>query len=172
MSIDGDFWQRLTNTCCVQSMWEKTLVVMSSDNGGPVDLAENAANNWPKRGGKYSLFEGGISVAAFVSGGYLSKKVQGTVNNGIVHIADWYSTFLGLAKIDPTDKRAAAAVPAIPPIVRAAVCCFLSVARAAPPLWPERPKWGCAWAGLGRRLAPHLRRDQGLAPRGAASRRR
>ena len=22
-------------------------------NGGPVDLAENAANNWPKRGGKY-----------------------------------------------------------------------------------------------------------------------
>jgi hypothetical protein len=36
----------------------QTLVVMSSDNGGPVDLAENAANNWPKRGGKYSLFEG------------------------------------------------------------------------------------------------------------------
>eukprot|EP01046_Picozoa_sp_COSAG06_P091416 COSAG06_NODE_37701_length_423_cov_0.720721_1_plen_51_part_10 len=35
----------------------QTLVVMSSDNGGPVDLAENAANNWPKRGGKYSLFE-------------------------------------------------------------------------------------------------------------------
>jgi arylsulfatase A-like enzyme len=42
------------------AVWENTLVVMSSDNGGPVDLAENAANNWPKRGGKYSLFEGGV----------------------------------------------------------------------------------------------------------------
>jgi arylsulfatase A-like enzyme len=107
----------ITDAYKAKGMWEKTLVVMSSDNGGPVDLAENAANNWPKRGGKYSLFEGGISVAAFVSGGYLPAAVKGTTNNGIVHIADWYATFLHLAGIaDPTDKRAAAAIPAVPPI--------------------------------------------------------
>ena len=88
-------------------------------NGGPVDLAENAANNWPKRGGKYSLFEGGISVAAFVSGGFLPPAVRGTVNNGIVHIADWYATFLSFSHLDPTDKRAAAAGN-IPPIDRCA----------------------------------------------------
>jgi arylsulfatase A-like enzyme len=77
-------------------MWDNTLVIFSSDNGGPVDLAENAANNWPRRGGKYSLFEGGINVAAFVSGGLLPTAVRGTTNNGIVHIADWYATLAGL----------------------------------------------------------------------------
>jgi hypothetical protein len=51
-----------------------------------------------------------------VSGGYLPPAVRGTTNNGIVHIADWYATFLGLAKLDPTDKRAAVAVPPVPPI--------------------------------------------------------
>ena len=38
--------------------------------------------------GQYSLFEGGISVAAFVSGGYLPEAVRGTTNSGIVHIAE------------------------------------------------------------------------------------
>ena len=36
----------ITEAYKAKGMWEKTLVVMSSDNGGPVDLAENAANNW------------------------------------------------------------------------------------------------------------------------------
>ena len=42
----------ITTALKAKAMWDNTLVVMSSDNGGPVDLAENAANNWPKRGGK------------------------------------------------------------------------------------------------------------------------
>ena len=37
---------------------------------------------------------GGISVAAFVSGGYLPPGVRGTTNNGIVHIADWCDSLL------------------------------------------------------------------------------
>merc|ERR1711976_1102286 len=47
----------VTQAMKAKGMWDNTLVIMSSDNGGPVDLAENAANNWPLRGGKYSLFE-------------------------------------------------------------------------------------------------------------------
>jgi len=97
-----------------KGMWDNTLVVMSSDNGGPVDLPENAANNWPLRGGKYSLFEGGIRVAAFMSGGFLPQHMRGTVNNGMIHIADWYSTFASLAGVDPTDTLAAAS--GLPPI--------------------------------------------------------
>jgi len=89
-----------------------------------VDLAENAANNWPLRGGKYSLFEGGIKVAAFISGGLVPAKLRGTTNNGIVHVADWYATFAKLAGQDPTDHRAAAA--GLPPIDSLDVWPFLS----------------------------------------------
>lgn len=107
-------------------MWENTLVIFSSDNGGPVDLQENAANNWPLRGGKYSLFEGGIRVAAFISGGLIPQALRGSTNNGMVHIADWYATLAGLAGQDPTDHRAAAAVPPVPPIDSIDMWPFLS----------------------------------------------
>ena len=105
-------------------MWENTLVIFSSDNGGPVDLAENAANNWPLRGGKYSVFEGGIRAIAFVSGGLVPEKLRGSTNDGIVHIADWYATLAHLAGQDPTDHRAAAS--GLPPIDSMNVWPFLS----------------------------------------------
>ena len=97
-----------------RGMWDSTLMIFSSDNGGPVRLAENAANNWPLRGGKYSQFEGGIRAAAFVSGGVLPPQVLGTSKGGIIHIADWYGTLCSLAGIDAFDDRAAAA--GLPPV--------------------------------------------------------
>jgi hypothetical protein len=46
------------------------------------------ANNYPLRGGKYSLFEGGIRANSFVSGGFLPPAVRGTVLHGLLHISD------------------------------------------------------------------------------------
>ena len=40
-------------------------------NGGPV---ESAANNWPLRGGKHTVWEGGTKVAAFVWGNMIKKR--------------------------------------------------------------------------------------------------
>ncbi len=70
---------------------------------------EAGANNYPLRvrffftfscskqpqtlffqGGKYSTFEGGIRVNAFVSGGFVPESQRGKKLDGIVHIADWY----------------------------------------------------------------------------------
>ena len=90
---------------------------------------------------RYSLFEGGISVAAFVSGGFLPPAVRGTVNNGIVHIADWYATFLSFSHLDPTDKRAAAAGN-IPPIDRSAQTFSLPCSR-----WMKRKDLKMLWLG-------------------------
>jgi len=101
-----------------KGMWENTIWVFQSDNGGPSFTGDNhTANNFPLRGAKYSNWEGGIRVNAFVSGGYLAKVAPariGTKLEGLVSIADWYATFAAIAGQDPTDHRAAAA--GLPPI--------------------------------------------------------
>jgi len=97
----------ITTLLKTRGMWENTLMVFSSDNGGPIHLAESGANNHPLRGGKYSVLEGGVRAAAFLSGGFLPKEVRGSSIDQIVHIADYYTTFSILAGVDPVDHEAA-----------------------------------------------------------------
>jgi len=94
-------------------MGDNTLLVFTSDNGGPLYLSANA-NNYPLKGGKYSDWEGGVRTNAFASGGFLPKAMHGTKLDALVHIADWYSTFVALAGVDVEDKAAAAA--GLPPV--------------------------------------------------------
>jgi arylsulfatase B len=111
----------LTAALKAKGMWDNTLFVSSSDNGGPLAKGDivglnntSGANNYPLRGGKIGVMEGGVRVNAFVSGGWLPAAVRGTKSEAFVHIADWYATFCALAGVDPTDARAAAAgLPAI-----------------------------------------------------------
>jgi len=93
-----------------KGMWNNTLLVMSSDNGGPLV----SANNYPLKGGKLSNWEGGIRVNAFVSGGYVPESLRGTKSEDFIAISDWYATFSTIAGIDPTDGEAKSAN--LPPI--------------------------------------------------------
>lgn len=97
-----------------KGMWEDTLMVLTSDNGGPLKLVESATTNFPLRGGKYSPFEGGIRAAAFLAGGALPPAVRGRPLTAPAHIADWYPTLCRLAGVDPQDARAAAS--GLPPV--------------------------------------------------------
>ncbi|CAJ1417747.1 unnamed protein product, partial [Effrenium voratum] len=93
-----------------RGMWEDTLVVFHSDNGGEIMGAGMCGgNNWPLRGGKFSNFEGGIRVNALVSGGRVPPARRGSKLEGFVTAWDWYASFAGLAGVDPTDHRAQAA---------------------------------------------------------------
>jgi arylsulfatase B len=83
-------------------------------DGGPIYLPESAANNNPLRGGKYSEFEGGIRSTAFMSGGFLPSNVIGTKQQGMMAIADWYTTFCSLAGVNPYDTWAAES--GLPPV--------------------------------------------------------
>lgn len=94
-------------TVCVRLLHSSCVRAICLCRTGPVDTQENAANNYPLRGGKYSEFEGGVRAAAFVGGGFIPEAVRGTVNDGTIAIADWYGTLAKLAGVDPTDHTAA-----------------------------------------------------------------
>jgi len=102
---------RLVDLLTSKGAWGNSLLVLSSDNGGPL----GSANNWPLRGGKSSNFQGGVRVNAFASGGALPVAVRGSRLDELVTIWDWYATFAAIAGVDDvTDHRAAAA--GLPPV--------------------------------------------------------
>lgn len=85
---------------------ENTLIVFSSDNGGP--NPGKVTSNGPLRGAKATLFEGGTRVAAFAT--WPGHIPAGSTVNAPLHIVDLYPTFLKLAgaKLDqatPLDGR-------------------------------------------------------------------
>jgi len=96
-----------------KGMWDNTIVVFSSDNGGPIYIP-GGANNHPLRGAKYSDFEGGIRTTALVSGGFVPEGVRGRRHQGVVSIADWYATFSYLAGVSSFDPMSHSA--GLPPV--------------------------------------------------------
>mmetsp|Transcript_18321 Transcript_18321/g.40070 ORF Transcript_18321/g.40070 Transcript_18321/m.40070 type:complete len:601 (+) Transcript_18321:53-1855(+) len=86
-----------------QKMYRDTLIIFSSDNGGPLG---SGANNYPLRGGKHSNFDGGVRVPAFVSGGFVPENRRGSWHSGLMAAWDWYATLAGLAQVDHRDHRA------------------------------------------------------------------
>lgn len=89
----------MTKALKAKAMYNDTLIVLTSDNGGPAAtiVSGHAGNNWPHRGGKQTNFEGGVRVPAFVGGGFLPAKARGRTLTGFIHAADWFPTFCLLA---------------------------------------------------------------------------
>lgn len=102
--IVGEIVDKLVNT----SLWDNTLVLFSSDNGGHIQLESGAGNNWPFRGGKETDLQGGIRAMALLNGGYLPDDRRGVVLEGYMHTADWYATLCGMLGIEASDPDAVA----------------------------------------------------------------
>lgn len=102
-----------------KGMFDNTIILFMGDNGGtfewyphsphPDDGSEprnwktygvnnpSGSSNYPLRGYKYSLFEGGIRTAAIIASPLLPQELQGTRSSTMLHISDWYVTFCRLA---------------------------------------------------------------------------
>jgi len=77
-------------------MGETSLVVLSTDNGGPTDGADNNnMNNFPLRGCKGGYFEGGVRGVGLLHGYGLWKT--GIVSEQLHHVNDWMPTLLSAA---------------------------------------------------------------------------
>jgi len=69
-------------------LYENTVFIFSTDNGG-------SGSNFPLRGEKEELYEGGIRGVGFVNSPLLNLK--STENHGLMFITDWFSTLIELA---------------------------------------------------------------------------
>ena len=67
-------------------MWhDRTLFVLTSDNGGP-GQGGSPPNNLPLRGGKACLWEGGVRVIGFVTSPVLGMERRNTTWDGMIHV--------------------------------------------------------------------------------------
>ena len=93
----------ITKTLIAEGIYNNTIIVFASDNGANVGYCSDAdgnltptasvepGSNYPLRGGKRSIFEGGIKSVSFVHSPLL--KGGGRVMKDLVHVVDWFSTF-------------------------------------------------------------------------------
>ncbi|KAJ8612920.1 hypothetical protein CTAYLR_006190 [Chrysophaeum taylorii] len=92
------------------SIWDETALFLVSDNGGPVvdgGGTAGASNNWPLRGGKYGPLEGGIRLAALVSGGLIPPANRKRSVDALLAINDIYATICAIANVSKVDEKAA-----------------------------------------------------------------
>jgi arylsulfatase B len=73
---------------------DNTLVVFAGDNGGS---PKNGGYNWPMRGSKGTLYEGGVRQASFAWGAMINADRRGTTYHGAIHLVDFFPTFMALA---------------------------------------------------------------------------
>lgn len=88
---------------------ENTIIVFTSDNGGNMyngvtDVLPNGdkymavpTSNRPLRGGKATMFEGGVRVPTIIS--YPGITKPGTLSESLIQSTDFYPTLLNLANI-------------------------------------------------------------------------
>lgn len=76
-----------------QKMLDNTLIIFSSDNGGP--QPGQLTSNGNLRAGKGTVYEGGVRVCAFAT--WAGHIKEGTEVESPIHIVDLYPTLLRLA---------------------------------------------------------------------------
>ncbi|XP_035225857.1 arylsulfatase B-like isoform X2 [Stegodyphus dumicola] len=77
-------------------MLDNTIFIFTTDNGGAVEGTDGAmGSNFPLKGSKYNLWEGGVRAVGFIWSPVLRPRSR--VYNGMMHISDWLPTLLSAA---------------------------------------------------------------------------
>lgn len=77
-------------------MLKNSVIVFTTDNGGPANgFNINAASNWPLRGVKHTLWEGGVRGVGLLWSPLLARPMR--VAQQMMHITDWLPTLYSVA---------------------------------------------------------------------------
>ncbi|KAK7093150.1 arylsulfatase B-like [Littorina saxatilis] len=80
---------------------DNTIIVFTTDNGGPTNGYDgNAACNWPLRGVKNTMWEGGVRGVGLINSPLLGNNSY--VSDNFFHVADWLPTLFHAAGGDPS----------------------------------------------------------------------
>ena len=86
------------------------------DNGGQNCYG---GNNWPLRGNKDTVWEGGIRGNSFVTGWGVPEQLRNTTSTGLMHVTDWLPTLAHIANASIADVSVAAGLwSCVPHIVQ------------------------------------------------------
>ena len=77
-----------------KDLYKDTVIVFTSDNGGAIS---HGASNFPLRGTKGTLFEGGTRIPTFLLAPPNLLQARDKVSDVLVHITDWMPTLLKMA---------------------------------------------------------------------------
>jgi len=86
--------KRIADELNAANMMNSSYLVVASDNGG---CPSDGSNNFPLRGGKFDMFEGGVRVPSFIYSPMLPESVWGTKNDNLFHVTDWLPTLHTIA---------------------------------------------------------------------------
>lgn len=88
--------KNVTNALKSYNLWNNTIFIFSSDNGAEPALG---GNNWPLRGVKTTLWEGGMKTIGFVTSPLIGPEHRGKVSLELMHVSDWFPTISAMAGI-------------------------------------------------------------------------
>eukprot|EP00622_Pseudochattonella_farcimen_P004689 FR740128.1.p1 GENE.FR740128.1~~FR740128.1.p1 ORF type:complete len:322 (+),score=33.05 FR740128.1:77-967(+) len=83
--------KNMTSALATHGLYDSTLIIIASDNGAN-PMVSAAGSNWPLRGVKGWLWEGGLRVNAVVRSHKIPIEVRGSTYDGLFHVTDWMPT--------------------------------------------------------------------------------
>eukprot|EP01084_Bolivina_argentea_P075263 136448_1 len=95
----------ITQTLIDNNLINDTIIVFTSDNGAPVMTGDSVGGeNFPLRGGKHSIWEGGTKVPAIIYfQGLKNSHIQQDDYEQLFHSADWMATLIEAIGLNITE---------------------------------------------------------------------
>lgn len=91
-----DMVGNLTKNLKDTGLYDNSVIIMLGDNGAYDDPIIGGGSNWPLRGAKGSIHEGGTRTPGFIHSPLLENP--GSISHEMIHVTDWFSTLLHLAQ--------------------------------------------------------------------------